>query len=62
MLCYWIKGKIESDFSGRVRPVDSHVKREMAADLILDDMRRNNGVFPERNAFIQRIQDGGTPD
>ncbi len=50
----WIKGTIESNFSWRVRPVDSPMKREMVANLILDDIKRNDGVFPEGNEFIQR--------
>ena len=50
----WITGTTESGFSWRVRPVDSPMKREMVTSLILDDIKRNNGVFPERNAFIQR--------
>lgn len=50
----WIRGTIELDFSWRVRPVDSPMKREMVASLIVDDIKRNNGVFPERNAFIHR--------
>ncbi len=54
----WIKGTIESDFSRRVRPLDSPLKREMVATSILDDIKRNNDVFPERNAFIQRASNG----
>ena len=58
--CSWeefensIKGTIESEFNGRVRPVDSPEKHSMMASVISDDMKRNGGVFPEGNAFIQR--------
>jgi hypothetical protein len=50
----WIKGTIKSSFLWRVRPVDSPTKRAMVADSVLDDIKRNNGVFPERNVFIQK--------
>ena len=50
----WIKGTIESDFQWRVRPRDTRENRQMIVDLILDDTKRNNGVFPDENAFIKR--------
>ena len=53
-----IKGTIESDFSWRVRPLNSPFKRAMVANSILDDIKRNNDVSPERNAFIQRTSSG----
>ena len=53
----WIRDTIGSDFRWRVRPQDTPSNREMVASLILDGIRRNNGVFPERNAFIERLGD-----
>jgi len=50
----WIRKTIPSDFRWRIRPRDTRANREMVASLILDGMRRNNGVFPERDAFIER--------
>ena len=50
----WIRKTIQSDFRWRIRPRDTRSNREMIASLILDGMRRNNGVFPERDAFIER--------
>lgn len=53
----WIKETVGSDFRWRVRPQDTPSNREMVASLILDGIRRNNGVFPERNAFIESLGD-----
>jgi len=37
-----------------VRPQDNATNREMVASLILDGIKRNNGIFPEKNTFIER--------
>ncbi|GMQ87507.1 MAG: hypothetical protein BMS9Abin08_0711 [Gammaproteobacteria bacterium] len=31
------------------------IKPEMVADLMQNDCKENNGVFPEKNSFIERI-------
>jgi hypothetical protein len=51
----WIKNTIGSDFRWRVRPQDTPSNREMVADLIQDAIRRNNGSFPQKNTFIERV-------
>jgi len=50
----WIKNTIGSDFCWRVRPMDKRSNREMIAKLVQDDIKRNDGVFPENNSFIER--------
>jgi len=51
----WIKGTIEADFRWRVRPRDTRENRKMIVGLVLGDIERNNGAFPDGNAFIERI-------
>ena len=51
----WIRETIGSDFQWRVRPMDNRSNREMIADLILNDLKNNNGVFPEDNIFIEKV-------
>ncbi len=51
----WIKDAIGSDFRWRIRPRDTHSNRRMIVSLILNGIRRNNGVFPDREAFIERV-------
>jgi hypothetical protein len=51
----WIRREIGSDFRWRVRPMDTPSKRKLVAKLILDTQRRNKGVFPRNDAFIERI-------
>ena len=53
----WIKETIGSDFRWRVRPQDTSTNREMVAGLVPDGIKRNDGVFPRSNAFIERIGD-----
>ena len=55
----WIRDTIGSDFHWRIRPPDTRANREMIADLILGGIKRNNGVFPQKDAFIERAQDLG---
>ncbi len=51
----WIRREIGSDFRWKVRPMDTPSKRRLVAELILDTQRRNKGVFPSNDAFIERI-------
>lgn len=50
----WIRDTIGSNFSWCVRPRDTAENREMVASLVLEDLKRSRGVFPEKNAFIER--------
>lgn len=50
----WIRETIGSDFRWRIRPRDTRPNRRMLTNLILNDIKRNGGVFPESNAFIER--------
>ncbi len=50
----WIRNTIGSDFRWRVRPLDSRSNRQMIVDLVQNDIKQNNGVFPEKNSFIER--------
>ena len=50
----WIRDTIGSNFSWCVRPRDTAENREMVASLVLEDLKRSGGVFPEKNAFIER--------
>jgi hypothetical protein len=51
----WIRDTIGSDFRWRVRPMDKLSNRKMIAELVQNDIKENNGVFPEKNSFIERI-------
>ena len=51
----WIRDTTGSDFRWCVRPRDTTENQEMAAGLVLADIKRSEGVFPEMNAFIERI-------
>ena len=51
----WIRDIIGADFSWRIRPRDTVSNRQMLADLIMDEIKNNNGEFPEGNTFIQKI-------
>jgi len=55
----WIQDTIGSDFCWRIRPQDTRANREMVADLIRSGMERNKGVFPQNNAFIERVGNTG---
>ena len=50
----WIRNTIGSDFRWRVRPMDKRSNRQMLAERVQNDIKENNGVFPEKNAFIER--------
>ena len=51
----WIRNTIGSNFRWRVRPMNKRSSREMVADLVQNDIKKNNGVFPDNNSFIERI-------
>jgi len=53
----WIRREIRSDFRWKIRPMDSPSKRRLVAELIMDTQRRNKGVFPRNDAFIERINE-----
>jgi len=50
----WIRNTIGSDFRWRVSPMDKRANRKMIAELVQNDIKKNNGVFPEKNSFIER--------
>ena len=50
----WIRNTIGSDFCWRVRPMDKRSNRQMIAERVQDNIKENNGIFPEKNAFIER--------
>ncbi len=50
----WIRETIGADFRWRVRPQDNATNREIVASLILDGIKRNNGISPQENRFIER--------
>ncbi len=52
----WIRDTIGDDFRWKIRPRDTPSNWEMVADLILMDIESGGGVFPESNAFIERMR------
>jgi len=50
----WIRNAIGSDFCWRVRPMDKRSNREMIAKLVQNDIKGNDGIFPEKNSFTER--------
>ncbi len=53
----WIRDTIGSNFHWRIRPLDTASNRKMIADLILAEIKQNDGVFPVEDTFLQRAQD-----
>jgi len=51
-----IRDTIGGDFRWKIRPRDTPSNRKMVADLILIDIENGGSVFPESNAFIERVQ------
>ncbi len=51
----WIKETIGSGFRWRVRPQGTPTNREMVASLVVDGIKRGDGIFPQSNASIERI-------
>ena len=49
----WIRKEIGSQFRWKVRPMDTPSKRRLVADWILDTQRRNKGVIPRNDPFIE---------
>ena len=49
----WIRETIGGDFRWKIRPRDNLPNREVVADLNKEAIKRNNGVFPENNSFIE---------
>jgi len=48
----WIRNTIGSDFRWCIRPRDDTLEnREMVVELILGDIKRNNGDFPKNNVY-----------
>jgi hypothetical protein len=50
----WIRNTIGSDFRWCVTPMDKRSNREMIAQLVLNEINQNSGVFPEKISFIER--------
>ncbi len=50
----WIRNTIGSHFHWRVRPMDKRSNRQMIAERVQNDIKENNGIFPEKNTFIER--------
>ena len=52
----WIRDTIGSNFHWRIRPLDNASNRIMIADLVKNKIRRNNGVFPDGDIFIEKAE------
>jgi len=50
----WIRNTIGSDFRWGVRLMGKRSNRFMVADLVQNDIKEKNGLFPEKNSFIER--------
>ena len=53
----WIRKTIGSDVHWCIPPRDTRLNREMVADPILNDIKRGNGTFLDKNAFIEIVKD-----
>jgi hypothetical protein len=53
----WIRRTIGSNFRWKIRPFDNYSNPRMIADLIRDAMKRNNGVFPRNDTFIEPVEE-----
>jgi hypothetical protein len=53
----WIRSTIGSNFRWKIRPLDNYSNRKMIADLIGDAMKRNNGILPKNDAFIEPVEE-----
>ncbi len=51
----WIRKSIGGDFRWKIRPLDNPSNRVMVTDTIKDAIKRNDGVFPDKNSFIERV-------
>ena len=52
----WIRNTIGSDFRWRIRTMDNRASRQMFAELVQKNIKENNGVFPEKNSYIERTR------
>ncbi len=50
----WIRNTIGSDFRWRIRTMDNYASRQMLAELVQKNIKENNGVFPEKNSYIEQ--------
>ncbi len=50
----WIRNTIGSDFRWRIRTMDTRASRQMLAELVQKNIKESNGVFPEKNSYIER--------
>ena len=48
--------KTRHDRRGRVRPQDAAANREMGASFVLEDIKRSEAVFPEKNILIESAE------
>ena len=53
----WIRITIGSNFRWKIRPLDNYSNRKMIADVIGDAMKRNNGIFPKNDVFIEPVEE-----
>jgi hypothetical protein len=49
-----IRNTIGSGFRWRVRPMDKRSNRQTIVDVVQNDIKQNNGIFPEQNTLIER--------
>ncbi len=50
----WIRNTIGSDFRWHIRTMDNRASRKMLAELVQKNIKENNGVFPQKNSYIER--------
>ena len=51
----WVKDTIGSAFFWCIRPIDTTANREMIANHIIEQMKRHDGHFPDRDTFIAKV-------
>ena len=51
----WIRFEIGSDFRWHMLPLDTAALRKDVVRTIKRDLKRNQGVFPGSNTFIETI-------
>lgn len=52
----WIRSAIGGEFTWKARPCDTEENRVMVMEAIAESTQRNGGVFPKRNAFLERLE------
>ena len=50
----WIREKIDGMFLWKVRPRDTPANRALVIESICSAMARNEGSFPQHDAFLER--------